>query len=85
MADIEMIGGSGLHMDRTDESEIQKGGSGEIDMFGGSDLHLKHSPIGSEQKGGKGGDIDMVGVQGILNKTPVFLHGSTRPTDKGEI
>ena len=85
MAEIDMLGGSGLHMEHTEESAVQHGGGGEIDMFGGSDLHMGHSPVGSEQKGGKGAGIDMVGPTDLINRhehtTP---YGSKHPTDKGE-
>lgn len=40
MAEIEMVSGSGFHIDKTKESEIQhSGGGGDIETFGGSNFH----------------------------------------------
>lgn len=86
MGEIDMLGGSDLHMDRgKEDAASQTGGSeGEIMMLGGSDLHMSHSPIGTEQKGGKGSGIDFVGMQGLIDRNAKDRpYGEKKPTDHG--
>lgn len=85
MADIEMLGGSGFHMDHSEEGAAQmRGHDGQIEMLGGSDFHMTHSPIGSAQKrdGMKG--VDMIGTQGLIEAENVSAWGNTdKPKDYG--
>jgi hypothetical protein len=86
MADIEMLGGSGLSMSKSEEGHVQKGGSeGDIEMYGGSHLEMKHAPEPSEQSGKGMSGIDMIGEQGLIKDKHVTPYGSTYPTDKGEV
>ena len=87
MGDIEMLGGSGFSMEKTEESEIQRGGGGgAIEMFGGSNFSMIHTPIGSEQKGSGDKGIDMVGLQGLVHKEDhISFYGSKEPADKGKV
>jgi hypothetical protein len=87
MGEIEMLGGSDMHLDhgKEDGAAQKTGGGGDIQMYGGSDMHLSHGAIGSEQKGKGSGGLDMVGMQGLINKGQrISPYGQDKPDDHGK-
>lgn len=82
MAEIDMVN-PGVLGGNSPESTVQSGGGGQIDMAN-HDLSLSHTPISSVQKGGGSGTIDMVGEQGMLNRSPATIYNDVGPKDKGE-
>ena len=84
MGQIDMIN-EGVLGSHSPESEIQSGGGGgTIEMYGGDNpFSMSHTPIGSEQRGGSASGIDMVGQQGLLDKSKASGYPDF-PSDKGK-
>jgi hypothetical protein len=86
MADIEMYGGSGFHMEHSEEGAAQKDGHpGGIEMYGGSDFHMSNMPIGSAQKDDGMKGIEMYGGSEfhLDHRQAVQAYQAKKPVDKG--
>lgn len=79
---IDMIN-EGVGLSNSPDSTVQQGGSGTIEMYGGAGVSLSQTPVSCVQTGGKSAGIDMVGQQGLLDRTPTSGFPKF-PADKGE-